>query len=224
MKPKQEHDGNLWRSVDWRMIDSIFDVSERSLSALALAAGHDPATFFRGRNFLGIPLDGIDVRGIDFTEADLRGTNIGKATIDETTILINARLDDQDRLEVKRIIRRQANLLLLDQLTPEEFDEFHKVWKRFSTKPPSTQIEEAPEAAGTNPQVLSKKTLASLRRKIQLGELSVDDAWALHEELGKFLEKSLATEKKYLEERLKTLQVSTPSTNKRPRTSKRPLQ
>jgi hypothetical protein len=88
--------GGEWAAVDWSKIDGLFDVFDADLSALARAVGHDPKMFFRERVFFGLNLRSVDVRGIDFTRADLRGTNVSEAIVDDHTVFTDALLDEAD--------------------------------------------------------------------------------------------------------------------------------
>lgn len=79
---------------DVASIAAVWNAPDAKLSTLIRAGGLDPKKDFIGGDFRGWPLAGQDVRGIDFTGSDLRGTGIDQAIRDETTILINAVMDD----------------------------------------------------------------------------------------------------------------------------------
>src|SRR5258708_552089 len=72
---------DVWKAVDARLV------------TLAEAARLNPKVDFRRRDFRGWPLFGQDVRGIDFSFCDLRGTGIEFANQDGTSILDGAIFD-----------------------------------------------------------------------------------------------------------------------------------
>ena len=79
---------------DIKVIAEVWNVKHSGLQALVKAAQLDPKKDFIRGDFRGWPLAGEDVRGIDFTDSDLRGTGINLAIRDHTTILTGAILDD----------------------------------------------------------------------------------------------------------------------------------
>ncbi len=74
-------------------LEAIFTAPEVSLAALAKAGGLDPRRDFRNISLNGVPLDDQDVRGFDFSDSDLRGTNIQKAKRDNSSKFFNALFD-----------------------------------------------------------------------------------------------------------------------------------
>ena len=83
--------------IDTRDLARVADVasspSDANFATLAARGGLDPASDFIGCDFRGWSLADQDLRGFNFTGADLRHTGIERATCDETTILGEARLD-----------------------------------------------------------------------------------------------------------------------------------
>ncbi|TAD89391.1 MAG: leucine-rich repeat domain-containing protein [Alphaproteobacteria bacterium] len=70
----------------------------RSFGRLVSASGLNPSRSFIGADLSGLPFGAArwDIRGFNFTDADLRGTGLRDAVLDETTILVNATLDPED--------------------------------------------------------------------------------------------------------------------------------
>jgi Putative DNA-binding domain len=79
---------------DIKLISEVWNSKEGGILALIKAGQLDPKKDFIRGDFRGWPLEGQDVRGIDFTGSDLRGTGINRAIRDESTILTDAILDD----------------------------------------------------------------------------------------------------------------------------------
>ncbi len=71
---------------------------------LAKAAKLNPKTDFIGRDLSGLPLGASksDLRGFVFRDANLTGTGVRDALIDETTDFTNARLDEADAEAIQR--------------------------------------------------------------------------------------------------------------------------
>lgn len=82
------------KDEDIKLISEVWNSKEGGILALIKAGELDPKKDFVRGDFRGWPLEGQDVRGIDFTGSDLRGTGISRAIRDETTILTDAILDD----------------------------------------------------------------------------------------------------------------------------------
>jgi hypothetical protein len=94
---------------DKSLIEAVWNEPDSSLVALIRAGQLDPKTDFVRKDFRGWPLTGQDVRGIDFTESDLRGTGIEHAIRDETTILTGAKLDEFSKInKPTRLIERKT--------------------------------------------------------------------------------------------------------------------
>jgi uncharacterized protein YjbI with pentapeptide repeats len=67
------------------MFDKIGDIvmsEDASLRGLASAAGADYRVFWRGADFAG-----VDLRGQDLRDFDLTGADLGRAIMDDTTLL-----------------------------------------------------------------------------------------------------------------------------------------
>jgi hypothetical protein len=79
---------------DMKVISEVWNTENSGIHALIKAGKLDPKKDFIRGDFRGWPLASQDVRGIDFTGSDLRGTGINRAVRDETTILTDAILDD----------------------------------------------------------------------------------------------------------------------------------
>src|SRR6266404_1526746 len=61
--------------VDWSRVRAVLSTESISLATIARAGGLDPRQCFRSvKGFAGISLAGCDIRGVDFSKADLRGT------------------------------------------------------------------------------------------------------------------------------------------------------
>ncbi len=127
-----DDDVDAFAGVDFTKIDSVFQESQQSLNALALAAGEDPQTFYIGRNFIGSSLEGIDVSNVCLDEADLRGTGLRLALIDMSTSLKKAILDVEDK---SYLIER--GILVPKLPTDFNFYEVHKMILRGETPPNS---------------------------------------------------------------------------------------
>ena len=101
---------------------AALDRLERSeasdFGALARAAGLDPARHFIGADLSGLPLgpSKSDLRGFDFSGADLRGTALRKAVVDATTRVDGAKLDAADR----RALRGRAIVGWQEAAEPSE--------------------------------------------------------------------------------------------------------
>jgi len=65
-------------------IEGLFRVRTPDFRAMALVAGLDPASDFRGKDLRGIDFRGSDLSGFDFSGADLRGCDFSHARIETT--------------------------------------------------------------------------------------------------------------------------------------------
>jgi predicted GH43/DUF377 family glycosyl hydrolase len=92
-------------------IAAVMGTTDLTLRALIEAGKLDPKKDFQWGSFCGMPLHGQDVRGFDFTGADLRGTGIENAVLDETTILTNAILDAVPTLAGSRSVESDSSKL-----------------------------------------------------------------------------------------------------------------
>jgi hypothetical protein len=91
------------------LVAAIWNEPAQGLRAYIKTALLDPGSDFVGGDFRGWPLAGQDVRGIDFSRADLRGSGIEHAIRDETTILTDALLDDGQQVILNRPLRRRQS-------------------------------------------------------------------------------------------------------------------
>ena len=92
-------------------IAAVMGTADLTLRALIEAGKLDPKKDFQRGSFCGMPLHGQDVRGFDFTGADLRETGIENAILDETTILTNAILDIVPTLAGSRSVESNSSKL-----------------------------------------------------------------------------------------------------------------
>ncbi|CAK07428.1 pentapeptide repeat-containing protein [Rhizobium ruizarguesonis] len=79
-------------AADLAAIETMATTADSSFANLVKIGGFDPKVDFRYGNFRGMDLGDADLRGFDFTGADLREVS-GECTIDSTTILDSALLD-----------------------------------------------------------------------------------------------------------------------------------
>src|SRR4051812_41598974 len=80
--------------LDLDRADRVMSARVVGLHALARAGQLDPARDFRDRDLRGWDLAGQNLSGFDFTGADLRSTNISLAYVDQSTILVNTKVDE----------------------------------------------------------------------------------------------------------------------------------
>src|SRR4051812_4393991 len=97
-RPQKESQSAALPGFDEADLDAVAAVwtsSASSLAGLVRAGGLDPKKDLQRKDLRGWPLSGQDVRGIDFTESDLRGTGIEGSIYDSSTVLTGAILDRQ---------------------------------------------------------------------------------------------------------------------------------
>jgi Pentapeptide repeats (8 copies) len=101
-----------------KSFNNLDECISADFSVLAAAAGLNKAVDFIDIDLSDLPLgqSKSDLRGFNFTGADLRGTQIRRAHIDETTIFTNAtKLDAKDNTD---LIKRG----IIVQKCPPDFD------------------------------------------------------------------------------------------------------
>ncbi len=106
--------------------------------AMVKAARLDPAKDFISSNFAGIPLAHADLRGFDFSNANLVGCRLRTAIIDHTTIVRGANIDVKDRkaLARKGVFVTKPNTPII----PEDVEEQAKAMILRGEVPPAEWI------------------------------------------------------------------------------------
>jgi GTP cyclohydrolase II/3,4-dihydroxy 2-butanone 4-phosphate synthase/GTP cyclohydrolase II len=97
------------------VLTDVFSSEATTFAALAKAAGMDPLLDFRNTDMRGWELQDIDVRGVDFSGADLRMTGFSQSIHDYTTITKDAIFDgDKQTRHRTRNNEIEASELTLD--------------------------------------------------------------------------------------------------------------